>query len=80
MLVSSVYFARPPGGTTSVITGAWAFPWTNFEAFMYTASLAFALVKKGSFNEARTTSPHMLLYFKYDMPAMRQYACNGFRY
>ena len=50
-------------------------PPTNFEAFMYTASRALACEKKGSFSDARTTSPHMLEYFRYDMPAMRQYAC-----
>lgn len=52
-------------------------PPTNFEAFMYTASRALACEKKGSFSDARTTSPHMLEYLRYDMPAMRQYACEA---
>lgn len=54
-------------------------PPTNFEAFMYTASRALAFEKKGSFSDARTTSPHMLEYFRYDIPAMRQYACEARR-
>lgn len=54
-------------------------PPTNFEAFMYTASRALACEKKGSFSDARTTSPHMLEYFRYDIPAMRQYACEARR-
>jgi len=57
-----------------VITGASGFPFVNFVAFMYTASRTLALEKKGSFRELLTTSAHMLLYFRYDMPAMRQYA------
>ena len=65
----------PPSGMISVITGASGFPFVNFVAFMYTASRILALEKKGSFRELLTTSAHMLLYFRYDMPAMRQYAC-----
>lgn len=35
------------------------------------------MVKKGSLRDARTTSAHMLEYLRYDIPAMRQYACEG---
>jgi len=34
-------------------------------------------VKNGSLSDARTTSAQLLAYFKYDIPAMRQY-CDEF--
>ena len=34
-------------------------------------------MKKGSLRDARTTSAHMLEYLRYDIPAMRQYACRA---
>ena len=37
------------------------------------------LREEGPFSDARTTSPHMLEYFRYDIPAMRQYACEARR-